>query len=1310
MTNDTGSSASVFPNCTAYNIRFLGLSDILNRDRKLANVGALCNRNAIVALTEVHASFAVAQSHFIAHIANVSAYYLPDGGDHVILLRNNWFQNKYVSHHVFVPGCAHGIAWQDEGIPHLFISFRFDASSTQIRCLQLSQLLSSLRGYASQFSHVHLRVVMLGDRNFLTSSDERVGSMRTWHPLGDDVTYWGQISSFLRGYQIIPAECTWARNTNIGFVSEILNAGICNLTSWELGTRSVPLAVAKYVPHPNASDHMPIELHILDLTKKRRHASRVIPNWLYEHEQFLSCFEVLFDSWYGERSRGAVGLEEFAGLARETATWVLDNVLCVASSPEHRFQISSALYIQASRRCNRINFKYYCKLSKIDPHLLNIIPLDFDENGDLMINMSDLHDYLTQLNDEIVHNRMQIVQEERQDDFVHDSLQHDKATAVTLRSLSKLIPRNLYHVSRMWDSEAGDYTTDSDRIADILTEAAIQRQGNTRGNPLAGEELLNNSSLDLSCVNLEACLVDALNAIRDGNPISRPGPNGIIGLIYHRYASKLALLLLQAFNDLLADLPLPSTFHEALLHSVGKRPNPTEPKYVRDLELPNFDIKVLERMFCNVLDAAASHTLSRAQCAGPKNRDIAHHVLQLNPLFESSVLSDTLLAILSLDCTKGFNFMAHSWIFRVLAAAGCPRPLLSALTRLVSALVSFIHFLGATERRVCFLCGLRQGGPLSLLLYVLCVDPLLCTLQKISGILLCLGFVDDMLAAVRDLQYIISAQRVCEVFSDASGQEYNKDKSVVLVTRLLSASETLIVSSRWADCKVVTKHKIIGILYDVNMHSDDRFQIGLTKARERIEIFRSMQLSLPMRIIVCNVCMLSFFSFLGRFFNIPDRIVNAVMELVRGFITKLSFAKVCVWTHGPVLLKCRVRLVDLRLQNLCLLVATGLRFPDSAGTDFQLDASSPWKILNTTFCLSLAVVAFRNRVPGKNISPKLHKNYDVLLESEMPYFLAYFRQRLTHRGCPPQPVLDNLSNLPANVNSHLRLFALQWVLNGLACYSRVRHFVDFSEVQPFYLCGSCTDSIDHLPFCHVTCELADSFGVDVLHINHVPCWNPVMSTLQISLDGSFVAAILRMNFAIWMARTLIATGHEFYDKHDLMRFLRNMSTRTQYTYKQERNRNIAPPAPIPSNAVLYRGDGSYTRCRGEAEKVGFGCVCLDANEITTAWMCRNITHEASNNIAEYSALRSILERVVRMRHPYSHIQLDSLLVCQQFNGAWRVLNDRLQVLWQECHMLMQRIDLLGLRIKVYHIYREFNVQADALAGRGAAGENNSYNW
>ena len=98
--------------------------------------------------------------------------------------------------------------------------------------------------------------------------------------------------------------------------------------------------------------------------------------------------------------------------------------------------------------------------------------------------------------------------------------------------------------------------------------------------------------------------------------------------------------------------------------------------------------------------------------------------------------------------------------------------------------------------RLEFACGLRQGGPLSAILYILAVDPLLCAFRSVPDVDVVLGFVDDWLAAARTPLAIPALQALWDEFADASGQVFNTDKSAVLTSRPLTESEAAIVRTQ----------------------------------------------------------------------------------------------------------------------------------------------------------------------------------------------------------------------------------------------------------------------------------------------------------------------------------------------------------------------------------------------------------------------------------------------------------------------------------------------------------------------------------
>jgi len=134
------------------------------------------------------------------------------------------------------------------------------------------------------------------------------------------------------------------------------------------------------------------------------------------------------------------------------------------------------------------------------------------------------------------------------------------------------------------------------------------------------------------------------------------------------------------------------------------------------------------------------------------------------------------------------------------------------------------------------------------------------------------------------------------------------------------------------------------------MRPDARYQDALGKISARIGALKQLHLSLPMRIAACNVFVLSFVSFLNRFFVMPGPVSQQIMELVR-----------CC-RH---LFRCKVRRMDVYLQNLSQLFATSVHFGRLVDTR-PLDVQGPRAFLSAGVRIAFAVLVWRIRVGGED--------------------------------------------------------------------------------------------------------------------------------------------------------------------------------------------------------------------------------------------------------------------------------------------------------------------------------------------------------
>ena len=126
-------------------------------------------------------------------------------------------------------------------------------------------------------------------------------------------------------------------------------------------------------------------------------------------------------------------------------------------------------------------------------------------------------------------------------------------------------------------------------------------------------------------------------------------------------------------------------------------------------------------------------------------------------------------------------------------------------------------------------------------------------------------------------------------------------------------------------------------------------------------------------------------------------------------------------------------------------------------------------------------------------------------------------------------------------------------------------------------------------------------------------------------------------------------------------------------------------------AVLNTDGGA----RGNPGPAGIGAVLRDEEGEVIGEIARGIG-QATNNVAEYTALIEGLEMARKLGVTEIDIRVDSELLVNQLLGNWKIKSDGLRPLAVKARSLMSRFD--GFTIE--HVRRELNAEADKLANQG----------
>ena len=89
--------------------------------------------------------------------------------------------------------------------------------------------------------------------------------------------------------------------------------------------------------------------------------------------------------------------------------------------------------------------------------------------------------------------------------------------------------------------------------------------------------------------------------------------------------------------------------------------------------------------------------------------------------------------------------------------------------------------------------------------------------------------------------------------------------------------------------------------------------------------------------------------------------------------------------------------------------------------------------------------------------------------------------------------------------------------------------------------------------------------------------------------------------------------------------------------------------------------------------------------------------QATNNLAEYTALLALVKRVKKLGCSHLVVHSDSELMVRQMTGEYRVRDQQIGKLWQKIRNILDK----GLfKFEIRHIPREMNGEADRLANMG----------
>ena len=205
---------------------------------------------------------------------------------------------------------------------------------------------------------------------------------------------------------------------------------------------------------------------------------------------------------------------------------------------------------------------------------------------------------------------------------------------------------------------------------------------------------------------------------------SSAGPDGIPFEAYRTLLGFAAPLLQALLNHCVQGLPLPPEFNFGLLHLIPKTQT-LLPLDTRPITVNNSDNRILARILVMCITPAIQAFISPEQKLFVPGRIMTELVFDINELYFSHLSKKQQYFILFIDTRKAFDSIHHDFLFELLDHIRCPPWFFNAVKALLTLVMVSPVLANLATLLIPIPRGLKQGCPLSPILFVICFDILL---------------------------------------------------------------------------------------------------------------------------------------------------------------------------------------------------------------------------------------------------------------------------------------------------------------------------------------------------------------------------------------------------------------------------------------------------------------------------------------------------------------------------------------------------------------------------------------------------------
>ena len=308
----------------------------------------------------------------------------------------------------------------------------------------------------------------------------------------------------------------------------------------------------------------------------------------------------------------------------------------------------------------------------------------------------------------------------------------------------------------------------------------------------------------------------------------------------------------------------------------------------RPISLINVDIKILSKVLANRLKLLLPHIIHPSQTA-VYGRRIEQTVHMIRDLIDIANMEDEPAAFIFLDQEKAFDRVNHEFLYKTMKAFGIGDVFIQWIKKIYSNATAVLNINGFLTKPIPLKRGVRQGCPLSSLLYVLVIEVLAIQLRinpnivgfKIEGEkIVSAHYMDDATIIIKQNRCFKEVIKELAEYEQASGSKINYTKTKGLWAGSWKDRRVPPMNIKWTNKNV----KNLGVYFGNDNPALATYNMIIPNLIKKLQYWKQFKLSEIGKTRVAEMYLASQLIYAINFYPIPLGIKNNLQKNIFNFI------------------------------------------------------------------------------------------------------------------------------------------------------------------------------------------------------------------------------------------------------------------------------------------------------------------------------------------------------------------------------------------------------------------------------------------